>query len=107
MNTETDQWASVPPNTSLTYIDNDGVKRELSECGMTVDKAGRYWMWSKQLGVNLAFRERSREACLLSAINSLLFTTHLRDEKIAELQRIADLATAFADAVKPDEEGPT
>jgi hypothetical protein len=33
----------------------------------------------------------------------LLFIIHLRDERIKSLQRIADLATAFADQVKPDE----
>ena len=31
-------------------------------------------------------------------------TIQLRDERIAGLQRIADLAQQFADEVKPDEE---
>ena len=94
---------NTEPDTSLTYIDHDGATRELSECRMYADKAGRYWLWSEQLHHNLAYRERERDACLLSAISSLLFTIQLRDKRIAALQRIADLADAFADAVRPDE----
>ena len=94
--------ADTAPDTSTAYIDHDGAKREVSDCRMTVDKAGRYWLWSEQLQHNLGIRERGRDACLLSAISSLLFTIKMRDEQIAELQRIVDLATAFADAVKPD-----
>lgn len=94
--------ADTAPDTSLAYIDHDGAQRELTGCRMTVGTAGRYWLWSEQLQINLAYKERTREACLLSAISSLLFTIKMRDEQIAELQRIVDLATAFADAVKPD-----
>ncbi len=96
---------NTEPNTSLVYIDHDGATRELSACRLYADKAGRYWLWSEQLQHNLAYRERGRDACLLSAIDSLLFTIQLRDKRIAALQRIADLADAFADAVRPEEEG--
>ena len=92
------------PYTSLTYIGSDGAGRELEGCDMSTDEAGRYWLWSEQLQQNLGIKERGRDACLLSAINSLLFTIKLRDDRIAGLQRIADLADAFADAVKPDEQ---
>jgi hypothetical protein len=95
---------ATTPDTSLTYVDHDGAKRELSGCSMHADKAGRYWLWSEQLQHNLAYQERGREACLLSAINSLLFTIQLRDERIAALQRIADLADAFVEAVRPSEQ---
>ena len=91
-------------DTGLWYIDSDGAQREVKGCKLTVDKAGRYWMWSEQVELNLAYKERSKEACLLSAIDSLLFHLRLKDERITKLQRIADLAHKFADAVKPDEE---
>lgn len=89
---------------SLKYRDSDGVLREIEECTMTRDKGGRFWLWCEQLEHNLAYKAPSREDCLLAAIDSLLFTVKLRDERIAKLQRIADLAEAFADQIKPDEE---
>lgn len=88
----------------LSYYDNDGIPRVLEGCTLSVDRAGRYWLWSEQLQHNLAHKIKTREACLLAAINSLLFTVELRDERIAELKRIADLALRFADEIKPDEE---
>ena len=39
----------------------------------------------------------------MSAIDSLLFTIKLRDERIKALQQIADAAMRFADEVKPSE----
>lgn len=91
--------------TSLHYRDSDGAMREVDGCHMTTDKAGRYWLWSDALESNLAHKAKTREDCLLEAIDSLLFTISLRDSRIAELRRIADLARQFADAVKPDDTG--
>ena len=88
----------------LTYVDPDGVTREVEGCNMSVDELGRHWVWSEQLQQNLVYKTKGRENALLSAIDSLLFTIKLRDERIAGLQRIADLAQAFADQIKPDEE---
>lgn len=93
------------PNLSLKYQEHDGATRAVAGCDLTVDKAGRYWLWSAQLEQNLAYKARSKEDCLLSAIDMLLFILTLRDERIATLQRIANLAQQFADEVKPDEEG--
>lgn len=92
-----------PAFTSLRYRASDGAMREVGDCSMTTDKAGRYWLWSDALERNLAYEAKTREDCLLAAIDSLLFTISLRDSRIAELQRIADLALQFADAVNPDE----
>lgn len=92
------------PNTSLEYTDSDGVRRKLDGLHMSIDKAGRYWLWSADLEHNLAYKENSRDACLLSAIESLLFTIKLRDERISKLQRIANLAQMLADEIKPDED---
>lgn len=88
----------------LTYRDSDGALRKVTGCNLHQDKAGRYWLWSETLQHNLAYRIKSKEDCLLAAIDSLLFSIQLRNERIAELQKIADLATAFADQIKPDEE---
>jgi hypothetical protein len=94
------------PNTTtkLNYTDYDGARREVRGCTLTVDRLDRHWIWSEQLDHNLVFMTKGREDALLAAIDSLLFTIELRDERIAALQRIADLATAFADQIKPDEE---
>lgn len=88
---------------ALTYHDSDGVSRTVKGCSLTTDKAGRYWLWSESLQHNLAYKAKTKEDCLLIAIDSLLHTIKLRDERIESLQRIADLAQQFADAVKPDE----
>lgn len=90
--------------TPLTYTDHDGARREIKGCRLTVDPLGRHWIWSAQLQHNIVYKTKGREDALLAAIDSLLFTIKLRDERIAGLQRIADLASAFADQVKPDEE---
>lgn len=92
------------PNLSLDYRCSSGEPSTLEGCTMTVDKAGRYWLWSEQEQCNLAYKASSRDECLLNAVGILLYTIQLRDERIAALQRIADLAHAFADQIKPDEE---
>lgn len=91
-------------DTSLSYISHDGERRTVKGCTLTMGKGGRYWLWSERLEINLAHKARTKEDCLLTAIDSLLFDIELRDERIAALQRIADLAQRFADEVKPDEE---
>lgn len=88
----------------LTYIDNDGDLRKVKDCKLSQDKAGRYWLWSDALQRNLAYKIKGREDCLLAAIDSLLYSIYLRDQRISELQKIADLASAFADQIKPDAE---
>ena len=91
-------------NSKLPYKDSDGVPREVRGCTLTVDHLDRHWIWSEQLQRNLVYKTKGRENALLSAINSLLFTIQLRDERIAALQRIADLAERFAEEAFPKEE---
>ena len=88
----------------LTYIDNDGDRQKVRGCKLSQDKAGRYWLWSDTLQHNLAYKIKGREDCFLKAIDSLLYSIKLRDERISELQKIADLASAFADQIKGEEE---
>lgn len=92
------------PNLSLEYRDSDNLRRKLEDCNIRVDTAGRYWLWSEQLESNLAYKAKTREDCFLESINMLLFIISMRDERIQMLQKIADLANAFADQIKPDEE---
>ena len=96
--------AEPESNGKLTYVDHDGARREVRGCRLTVDKLGRHWIWSESLQRNIVYKTKGREDALLASINSLLFTVQLRDERISGLQRIADLANAFADEIKPDEE---
>jgi len=92
------------PDNKLTYVDHDGARREVEGCTLAVDKLDRHWIWSEQLQHNLVYMTKGRENALLAAIDSLLFTIQLKNERIAALQRVADLATAFADQIKPDED---
>ena len=96
--------SSPETETKLTYTDHDGARHELRGCRTTVDHLGRYWIWSEQTKSNLVYRTKGREDALISALNHALFIIQLRDERIAKLQRIADLAQKFADEVKPDED---
>lgn len=88
----------------MAYVDHDGAKRVVRGCTMSVDQLDRYWIWSEQLEQNLVYMTRGKENALLAAIDSLLFTIQLRDERISALQRIAALAIEFADQIKPDED---
>lgn len=94
---------SAKSDEKLIYTDHDGAGREVRGCRLVVDKFDRHWIWSDQLQHNLVYKTTGRDNALLAAIDGLLFTIRLRDERIATLQRIADLATKFADEVKPDE----
>jgi len=87
----------------LTYVDHDGARREVRGCRLTVDHLDRHWIWSEQLESNLVYKTKGRENALLAALDHALFIIQLRGERIAALQRIADLAHAFAAQVNPDE----
>lgn len=88
----------------LEYTDSDGLRRTIEGVEVTKDKAGRYWLWSEQLQHNIAYKEATLDDALKSAIDSLLFTLRLRDERIKALQRIADEVDAFIEKVRPTDE---
>ena len=89
---------------NLTYVDHDGARRVVRGCRLTVDHLDRHWIWSEQLQHNLVYQTKGRENALIAAIDSLLFTIQLRDERIAALQRVHDLAERFAEEAFPEEE---
>ena len=88
----------------LTYtLSEDNHTRIHSiDCEHTVDKNGKHWIWSNKLEHNLVYKSDTFENALLASIASLLYTIELRDERIASLQHVANLAQAFADQIKPD-----
>ena len=88
--------------TALIYIDHDGAARAVEGCNLTQDKAGRYWLWCETLDHNLAYKTRSKDDCLIAAIDSLLFTIQLKNERITALQKIVDLAHSFASQINPE-----
>lgn len=88
----------------LNYIDHEGCKQTIEGCTLTVDHLDRHWIWSEQLERNLVYKTKGIENALLSAIDSLLFTIQLKDERIKALQKIADAAMKFADEIKPDDD---
>ena len=90
--------------TPLTYVDHDGARRVVRGCKLTVDHLDRHWIWSEQVNHNIVYKTKGRENALLAAIDSLLFTIQLRDECIAALQRVYDLAQGFAAEAFPEDE---
>ena len=88
--------------TKLTYKDSDNVTREI-DCNLTIDKQGKYWIYSNKLKHNLVYKSATYENALLASIASLLFTIELKDRELTELRRIEALAVAFADQIKPDD----
>lgn len=88
-------------NNSLQYTDADGARREVKGCKLTVDKVGRYQLWSDQLEHNLAYKAKTKEDALLLAIDLLLFMIQLKDVQLKTLGRINDLALQFANEIKP------
>ena len=88
----------------LTYKDHEGVTHTVKGVSVTEDEIGRHWLWSEKLQINLAYLIKGRENALIAAIASLLHHVELQSERTKSLQRIADLASAFADQVKPEEQ---
>lgn len=91
---------------NLIYRNSEGWKTEVKGCELTKAKNEKFYLWSEALKHNLAYNVQTREDALLAAIDSLLFTIELRDKKIAELQRVYNLAAELADMIKPDYEDP-
>jgi len=89
---------------TLTYVDRDGARRVVEGCTLTVDKLDRHWIWNDKLDHNIVYQVKGRDNALLAAIDSLLFTIQLRDERIAALQRVYDLAQGFAAEAFPEED---
>lgn len=96
--------SSPETTTNLTYTDHEGTPREVRGCRLTVDKFGRHWIWSEQLQQNLVYKTKGREDALLASIASLLHTIQMRDERIASLQRVVNLAERFAAEAFPSED---
>ncbi len=87
----------------LTYkLSEDNKARIIEGVRHSLDKQGKHWIWCESLEHNLAYKSETFENALLSSIASLLYTIELKNERIADLQKISNLAQAFADQIKPD-----
>ena len=93
---------TIEKDTSLKYSSSGGDIRTVKNCKLTLDKTNHYWLWCETLQHNLAYKAKTKEDALLLAIDSLLFTIHLKDEQLKALNRINDLALLFANEIKPD-----
>ena len=90
---------------SLTYIDHEGLQRIVEGCTTYTDKAGRHWLHSERTGTNLAYKERSREDMLLSALNSALWYVEHYKEQRDILLDFKNKFDSFVDSVSDKEEG--
>jgi hypothetical protein len=88
----------------LTYIDHEGAQRTIKGLSVSQDKTGRYWLWSEALEQNLAYKEKSKEDMLMSALSSALFLLELKQEKLDRLQELEKKVLDFAYDVSPKEE---
>ena len=89
---------------NLEYRDSDGVPRTVDGVKVTQGKCGRWWVWSEQLKVNLAYKEKSLDDALKASIASLLFYVHLKDNRIQELQVISDAVDELVQKVTKESE---
>jgi hypothetical protein len=87
----------------LTYkLSEDNKTRIIEGLDHSLDNRGKHWIYCKTLKHNLVYKSETFENALLASIASLLYTIKLKNERIADLQKIADLASVFADQIKPD-----
>jgi hypothetical protein len=89
---------------NLTYIDREGVSRTIQGLTTHQNKTGSFWLHCEPLGVNLAYRERSREDMLLSALDSALWYAKRYKEQRDELQEFKDKFDTFIESVSYKEE---
>lgn len=91
-------------NTSLNYIDSDGAMSTVKGLTVTQDKAGRYWIWSEQLQCNVAYKAKTMEDAVLIALDSLLFTIKLKQEKVDAFYELQNKVGSFIESVQDNEE---
>ena len=89
---------------SLTYIDHEGQKQTIEGCFAYTDKAGRYWLHSSLLDINLAYKERSREDMLLSALDSALWYVEHYKEELDSLRDFKNKFDTFVNSVSNKED---
>ncbi len=89
---------------SLTYVDHDGIQRIVKGCTTSTDKAGRHWLHSEITGTNLAYKERSREEMLLSALDSALWYVEHYKEQRDSLREFKNKFDSFVESVSDKEE---
>lgn len=95
---------TIETDTGLDYIDHDGANRTVRGCTLTVDQLGRHYIWSEQLQHNLVYKTKGLDNALLAAIDRLLFTIHLKDERIKELERVSEAVNRFINEVRPPDD---
>jgi len=89
---------------ALTYIDHDGLCQTVRGCSTYTDKAGRHWLACEITHTNLAYKERSREAMLLSALNSALWYVEHYKKQRDVLQAFKNRFDSFVGAETEKEE---
>jgi hypothetical protein len=89
---------------NLEYVSSEGRKQIVQNVSVYQGKCGRWWIWSEEMAINLAYKEKSLDDALKSAIDSLLFTIQLKDERIKELQVISEAVDAFVQKVTKESE---
>lgn len=92
---------TLETKTSLDYVDHDGAKRTVKGCTLTVDQLGRHFIWSEQLQRNLVYKTKGLDNALFAAIDSLLFTIQLKNERIKDLESISEAVDRFINEVRP------
>ena len=78
----------------ITYIGREGFIVTLEGVTITQAKQGKFWVWSEEEQINLAYNENGREEALCAALDSALFLISLRTK---ELNRLRAFEKKFLD----------
>ena len=90
---------------NITYTNHEGVLRTIKGLSLTQDKAGRYWLWSDQLNLNLSYKTKTREDTLLAALESTLFLLRSKQERIDELSALKDKFDSLIESIQGGQHG--
>jgi hypothetical protein len=83
---------------SLNYVDHDGLCQTVRGCSTYTDKAGRHWLHCEITDTNLAYKASSREAMLLSALDSALWYVEHYKKQSDALQAFKNRFDSFVEA---------
>jgi ABC-type uncharacterized transport system involved in gliding motility auxiliary subunit len=88
----------------FNYIDSDGAFQNVKGLSIRKDKAGKYWLWSDQLNKNIAIKANNLEDMLKMALNSVLFTVHIKQTRLDTLTELKNKVDAFVEAISVNDE---
>ena len=91
-------------NDKITYKGKEGFNITIKGVTITQAKQGKFWVWSEEEQINLAYNENGREEALCAALDSALFILSLRTEELNRLRAFEKKVLDFAYDISPKED---